>query len=85
MLVVATGLKINWNGITGLPEALADPSSGVSSIYSYETCDKVWGDVEAIRSGQAIFTQPEGVIKCAGGKHTCSVIHCSLSMSDPAS
>lgn len=67
-LVVAAGLKTNWDGIAGLPQALADPSSGVSSIYSYDTCDKVWHDVDALRSGNAIFTQPAGVIKCAGGK-----------------
>ncbi|KAK7054929.1 hypothetical protein VNI00_003392 [Paramarasmius palmivorus] len=65
-LVVATGLQINWNGIKGLSEALLDSSSGVSSIYSYDTCDKVWNDIEALRSGNAIFTQPAGVIKCAG-------------------
>lgn len=67
-LVVAAGLQINWNDIKGLSKALADPSSGVSSIYSYNTCDKVWDEIEALRSGQAIFTQPAGVIKCAGGR-----------------
>ncbi|KAG5646633.1 hypothetical protein DXG03_002623 [Asterophora parasitica] len=65
-LVVATGLQINWDGIQGLSKALGDPNSGVSSIYSYDTCDKVWDDVEALRSGQAIFTQPAGIVKCAG-------------------
>jgi sulfide:quinone oxidoreductase len=67
ILVVAAGLQINWNAITGLSEALADPKSGVSSIYSYSTCDKVWDDIEGLRSGKAVFTQPAGVIKCAGG------------------
>ena len=67
-LVVAAGLKINWDAIPGLSKALADPASGVSSIYSYDTCDKVWNDIENLRSGKAIFTQPAGVIKCAGGK-----------------
>ena len=67
-LVVATGLKTNWENVAGLPKALADPSSGVSSIYSYETCDKVWHDIDALRSGKAVFTQPAGVIKCAGGE-----------------
>ncbi|GLB34991.1 putative protein with domain-containing protein [Lyophyllum shimeji] len=66
VLVVATGLKTNWDSIKGLSKALGDPSSGVSTIYSYDTCDKVWDDIEALRSGQAIFTQPAGVIKCAG-------------------
>ncbi|KAJ7632578.1 sulfide-quinone oxidoreductase [Roridomyces roridus] len=65
-LVVAAGIKINWDGIRGLPQALMSSTSGVSSIYSYETCDKVWSDIDALRSGNAIFTQPAGVIKCAG-------------------
>ncbi|KAI0928755.1 hypothetical protein AcW1_005907 [Taiwanofungus camphoratus] len=65
-LVVATGLQTNWSAISGLSKALADPRSGVSSIYSYDTCDKVWADVDALRSGKAVFTQPAGVIKCAG-------------------
>ncbi|KAJ6496638.1 hypothetical protein C8R47DRAFT_1114910 [Mycena vitilis] len=65
-LVVAAGIKINWDGIKGLPQALMNSSSGVSSIYSYETCDKVWADIDALRSGNALFTQPAGVVKCAG-------------------
>ena len=68
VLVVATGLKIKWDAIHGLPGALLDPNSGVSSIYSYDTCDKVWNDVENLGAGQAVFTQPAGVIKCAGGE-----------------
>lgn len=67
-LVVAMGLQVNYGAIEGLPKALADPSSGVSSIYSYQTCDKVWEDIDALRAGRAIFTQPQGVIKCAGGQ-----------------
>ncbi|KAH9168274.1 sulfide-quinone oxidoreductase [Lactarius sanguifluus] len=65
-LVVATGLQVNFSAIESLPKALADPSSGLSSIYSYQTCDKVWEDIDALRAGRAIFTQPQGVIKCAG-------------------
>lgn len=65
-LVIATGLQINWGNISGLPAALADPSSGVSSIYSYDTCEKVWNDIDALSSGHAVFTQPAGVVKCAG-------------------
>ncbi|KAF5380841.1 hypothetical protein D9615_003920 [Tricholomella constricta] len=66
VLVVATGLQINWDAIQGLSKALGEPNSGVSSIYSYDTCDKVWDDVEGLRSGKAIFTQPAGIVKCAG-------------------
>ena len=81
-LVVATGIQINWNGINGLSKALADPSSGVSSIYSYDTCDKVWSDIDSLRSGDAIFTQPAGVVKCAGGPHlSCPIRLLDLLMS----
>jgi len=65
-LVVAMGLQVNFGAIEGLPRALADSSSGVSSIYSYQTCDKTWEDIDALRAGRAIFTQPQGIIKCAG-------------------
>jgi sulfide:quinone oxidoreductase len=65
------GLQVNYGAIEGLPKALADPSSGVSSIYSYQTCDKAWVDIDALRAGRAIFTQPQGIIKCAGGQYIC--------------
>ncbi|KAH7103826.1 FAD/NAD(P)-binding domain-containing protein [Auriculariales sp. MPI-PUGE-AT-0066] len=65
-LVVAAGLQTNWSAIEGLEGALQDPHSGVSSIYSYNTCDKTWADVSALRTGTAVFTQPAGIIKCAG-------------------
>ncbi|KAF8759001.1 hypothetical protein RHS01_02816 [Rhizoctonia solani] len=65
-LVVAVGLQTNWSAIDGLEKALADPKSGVSSIYSWDTCDKAWRDIDSLREGRAIFTQPAGVIKCAG-------------------
>lgn len=65
-LVVVPGLSINFDAIKGLPEALADPQSLVSSIYGYDTCDKVFDTISKLKSGKAIFTQPAGVIKCAG-------------------
>ena len=66
-LVVASGIQINWSAVKGLPEALVDSNSGVSSIYSYATADKAQKDIAALRSGKAIFTQPSTPIKCAGG------------------
>lgn len=72
ILVVAAGIQANWENISGgLSGALADPLSGVSSIYSYNTCDKTWQDIEAMRTGKAIFTQPSGPVKCAGGTAFC--------------
>ncbi|KAJ5490261.1 sulfide quinone-reductase [Penicillium expansum] len=65
-LVVVPGISINYGSIKGLPEALADRNSTVSTIYSYDTCDKAFRTIENFREGNAIFTQPAGVVKCAG-------------------
>ncbi|GAA5901040.1 hypothetical protein JCM5296_007293 [Sporobolomyces johnsonii] len=65
-LVVAPGLKINFDGIKGLNEGLADPNGPVSSIYSVDSVEKVWKNIQAFKKGTAIFTQPAGIIKCAG-------------------
>jgi NADPH-dependent 2,4-dienoyl-CoA reductase/sulfur reductase-like enzyme len=66
-LVVVPGIKVDTNSIKGLPEALADSSSRVSTIYTYENCDKVFRTIQDMKKGTAIFTQPAGVVKCAGG------------------
>ncbi|KAL2126524.1 hypothetical protein VTI74DRAFT_757 [Chaetomium olivicolor] len=65
-LVVAPGIKVDLSSIKGLPEAVANPDSNVSCIYTYDTCDKTFKTVQRLRGGQAIFTQPTGVVKCAG-------------------
>src|ERR1700761_4910855 len=59
-LVVAPGIKINYESIKGLPEALADPKSLVSTTYGYDTCNKVFPAIEKFQRGVAIFTQPAG-------------------------
>lgn len=65
-LVVAPGLALNWGATKGLQEALADKSAPVSSIYGYDTVSKVFGTIQKLEKGDAIFTQPAGPIKCAG-------------------
>lgn len=65
-LVVAPGLAVNFDGIQGLPDALADPQSGVSSIYSLPGAQKTWHNISSLKSGNAVFTQPAGIVKCAG-------------------
>ncbi|KAK7423696.1 hypothetical protein QQX98_000886 [Neonectria punicea] len=65
-LVVVPGISINYASIKGLPEALDATDSPVCSIYGYDTCDKVFGKIEKLRKGTALFTQPTGIIKCAG-------------------
>jgi len=65
-LVVVPGIKVDFTSIKGLPEALNDPKSLVSSIYSYDYCDKVFPSIKKLTSGSALFTQPAGIVKCAG-------------------
>lgn len=66
-LVVAPGINVDCASVKGLTEALANPDSLVSSTYNYDSCDKVFGTIQRFQKGRAIFTQPAGVIKCAGG------------------
>ncbi|KAK4096776.1 FAD/NAD(P)-binding domain-containing protein [Parathielavia hyrcaniae] len=65
-LVVAPGIKVDLASIKGLPEASSNPDSNVSCIYTFDTVDKTFPTIRRLRSGQAIFTQPAGVVKCAG-------------------
>ena len=65
-LIMAPGLETNFGAVEGLDQALQDPTSGVSSIYSERTVEQAWANIQAFRGGKAIFTQPAGIIKCAG-------------------
>jgi len=65
-LIVAPGIKIDFDSIKGLSEALANPDSNVASTYSYQYCDQVFTKLSRFRQGTAIFTHPAGVVKCAG-------------------
>ena len=63
-LVVAPGLRLNWNGIEGLPETLG--RNGVTSNYRYDLAPYTWELVQGLKGGRAVFTQPPMPIKCAG-------------------
>jgi NADPH-dependent 2,4-dienoyl-CoA reductase/sulfur reductase-like enzyme len=65
-LVVAPGITVDYGSVKGLPEALANPDALVSSIYNYDYCDKAFRSIKNFSKGDAIFTQPAGVVKCAG-------------------
>ncbi|KAF2004993.1 sulfide-quinone oxidoreductase-like protein [Amniculicola lignicola CBS 123094] len=65
-LVVAPGIIVDLQSIRGLPEALTNPDSLVSTTYDYNYCDKAFRSIKKLQKGDAIFTQPAGVIKCAG-------------------
>lgn len=63
-LVVAVGIRILWDRIPGLTEAIG--RDGVCSNYAYEYVDSTWKCIRDFSGGNAIFTQPSGAIKCGG-------------------
>lgn len=63
-LIVCPGLKLNWEAIEGLHEALG--KNGVTSNYRYDLCQYTWELVQKLKGGRAVFTQPPMPIKCAG-------------------
>ena len=65
-MVVAAGIQIDWDKIPGLAESVGKPGTGVCSNYSYETVSSTWNNIENLKSGTAIFTQPATPIKCGG-------------------
>ena len=64
-LVVCTGLKLDWNKVEGLAEALGH--DGVCSNYSPQHVTYTWDCIKALKPGdKAIFTQPPLPFKCPG-------------------
>lgn len=63
-LVVCPGLKLDWDAVAGLPEALG--KNGVTSNYRFDLAPYTWQLANSLRGGKAIFTQPPMPIKCAG-------------------
>lgn len=63
-LIVGAGIQVNWDGIKGLKESIGQ--HGVCSNYSYQTVGYTWECVRNFKGGTAIFTQPQGAIKCGG-------------------
>ncbi|HEY1066782.1 MAG TPA: FAD/NAD(P)-binding oxidoreductase [Pirellulales bacterium] len=63
-LIVAAGLQINWDKITGLKQALG--KGGVCSNYSYGSVDSTWEAIRNFQGGTAVFTNPSGAVKCGG-------------------
>ncbi len=74
-LVVAPGLKLNWEAIPGLVETLG--KNGVTSNYRFDLAPYTWSLVRAMKPGKAIFTQPPMPIKCAGAPQKAMYLSCS--------
>ncbi|WP_158810184.1 bifunctional protein tyrosine phosphatase family protein/NAD(P)/FAD-dependent oxidoreductase [Beijerinckia sp. L45] len=73
-LVVAPGLKLDWDAIEGLSETLGQ--NGVTSNYRYDLAPYTWKLVEALKGGSALFTQPPMPIKCAGAPQKAMYLSC---------
>jgi sulfide:quinone oxidoreductase len=76
VLVAAPGLKLDWDAIPGLSEALG--KNGVTSNYRYETAPYTRDTVRALKRGRALFTQPPMPIKCAGAPQKAMYLSCDL-------
>ena len=73
-LVVAPGLTLDWDGIDGAREALG--KNGVCCNYSPEHAPYTWNQIQSLRSGRALFTQPAMPIKCAGAPQKALYLAC---------
>ena len=73
-LVVAPGLKLDWDAVEGLRESLG--RNGVTSNYRFDYAPYTWELVKSLRSGRALFTQPHLPIKCAGAPLKAMYLSC---------
>ena len=74
MLIVASGLKLDWDAIEGLSESLG--KNGVTSNYRYDLAPYTWELVKGLKGKNAIFTQPPMPIKCAGAPQKAMYLSC---------
>ena len=73
-LVVAPGLKLDWDRIEGLSETLG--KNGVTSNYMFDMASYTWELVASMKDGRALFTQPPMPIKCAGAPQKAMYLAC---------
>lgn len=74
-LIVAAGLKLDWDAIAGLKETLG--KNGVTSNYQFDLAPYTWQLTQQLKSGKALFTQPPMPIKCAGAPQKAMYLSCS--------
>lgn len=73
-LIVAAGLKLDWDAIEGLAETLG--KNGVTSNYRFDLAPYTWDLVQKMQGKTAIFTQPPMPIKCAGAPQKAMYLSC---------
>ncbi|EHH68853.1 bifunctional protein tyrosine phosphatase family protein/NAD(P)/FAD-dependent oxidoreductase [Gluconobacter morbifer] len=74
VLIVATGIALDWDAIPGLKETLG--KNGVTSNYRFDLAPYTWQLVQQLQGGTAIFTQPPMPIKCAGAPQKAVYLSC---------
>lgn len=75
VLVACPGIKLDWDAIPGLSNALG--RNGVTSNYRYDLASYTNRLVRDLRGGRALFTQPPMPIKCAGAPQKAMYLSCS--------
>lgn len=75
-LVVAPGLRLAWEKIEGLTEALG--GNGVTSNYRYHLAHYTFQLVNGLKKGRALFSQPPMPIKCAGAPQKAMYLSCDI-------
>ncbi len=73
-LIVCPGLRLAWERIEGLEDALG--KNGVTSNYRYDLAPYTWSLVQSLSKGKAIFTQPAMPLKCAGAPQKAMYLSC---------
>lgn len=74
VLVVCPGLMLDWAAIPGLAESLGQ--HGVTSNYRFDLAPYTWDQVQRLKRGRALFTQPAMPIKCAGAPQKALYLSC---------
>lgn len=63
-LVVALGVEADWGSTEGLADALKTPYAG--NVYDLDSGEKFRHLVRNFEGGEAVFTFPQGFVKCGG-------------------
>ncbi|MDQ1175496.1 NAD(P)/FAD-dependent oxidoreductase [Microbacterium sp. SORGH_AS_0421] len=73
-LVVCAGMRMAWEQIPGLPEAMAAPT-GISN-YDFELAAKASPVLRDLRSGTVVFTQPPEPASCGAAAQKPMYLAC---------
>lgn len=73
-LVIATGVTLDWDAISGLRETLGQ--NGVTSNFGFELASYHWEMVKNTKEGNALFVQPSLPMKAAIAPQNAMYLSC---------